>query len=214
MPRNPYRLPAAYRRNLHPVDFDDHAPIVGACAGWEWQPDVYPFATAQAEELGAKVIIDVGCGAARKLLPFADEFTVVGIDRAPIVEQITEPGHWLAHDLEQPVSLPYGVLGEPAVWVCSDVIEHLVHPEHVIAALAERLAEAPSVLVLSTPDRIRTRGPRHRGPSPNRGHVQEWALPELLDWLTDCGLRVQSGRYTRSNDHEPALATCLVVATA
>lgn len=211
-----YRLPSNYRRNVRPVDFDDHAEVTGKCAGWEWQPDVYPFAADVARMIAATTIVDVGCGAARKSLLLVDEFELIGLDRAPIVGQITDNrGTWVAADLEQ--SGEVGFLAEViegAVIVCSDVIEHLVHPEVLVGDLASLCAATASTLVLSTPDRVRTRGSRHRGPSPNRGHVQEWTLEELSAWLADVGFTLTEATWTRSNDHEPHLATCLIEATA
>lgn len=211
-----YHLPGNYLRNLEPVDFDDHAAVTGQCAGWEWQPDVYPHAAKLARDLAVTTIVDVGCGAARKLLRLADEFTVIGIDRPCIVEQIASTaGLWVGADLEQGGQLGFlNELGDAAVVVCSDVIEHLAHPEHLVDDLAAVCNATGSVLVLSTPDRVRTRGPRHRGPSPNRGHVQEWALDELAAWLESRGLTVKHAGHTRSNDHQPDLATCLIEATA
>ena len=206
-----YHLPDAYVRNLDPVDFDDHAPVVGACAGWVWQPDVYGEAAAIARDAGIGTIIDVGCGAARKLLALGDEFRLIGMDRPEIVEQIAVPGEWVGVDLEQPDGLP--PFDGRAVYVCSDVIEHLVHPEHLVRDLGTRTSNG-SIVVLSTPDRPRTRGARHMGPSPNRGHVQEWALGELHNWLRSEGWPIIRATYTRSNDHEEAKATCLVVAAS
>lgn len=211
-----YRLPSNYRRNVRPVDFDDHAEVTGKCAGWEWQPDVYPFAADVARMIAATTIVDVGCGAARKSLLLVDEFELIGLDRAPIVGQITDNrGTWVAADLEQ--SGEVGFLAEViegAVIVCSDVIEHLVHPEVLVGDLASLCAATASTLVLSTPDRVKTRGSRHRGPSPNRGHVQEWSLGELSAWLAEVGFTLEKSTWTRSNDHGPHMATCLIEATA
>lgn len=205
-----YRLPAKYRRNVRPVPFDDHAPIVGQCAGWEWQPDVYPYAADYARTMGATAILDVGCGAGRKLAPLADEFAITGLDRPEIIDQIIDPGSWQHVDLEDPdVTI---VIDAPAVVVCSDVIEHLVHPEHVMAAILTALDD--SVLILSTPDRSRSKWTRRHGPPLNRGHVQEWTLDELTAWCTDLGYSVIDADHTRSNDHEPDLATCLLTLSA
>lgn len=205
----PYRLPDRYRRNLHPVPFDDHAPIVGQCAGWEWQPDVYPYAAEYARTTGASTIVDVGCGAGRKLAPLADEFKIIGLDRPEIVQQITAPGEWLSVDLEAAdVELPAPT---DAVFVCSDVIEHLLHPENAMLAMRAALN---GVLILSTPDRSRSNWTRTQGPPLNRGHVQEWTLPELAAWCEDLGYVVVEAEHTRSNDHEPDLATCLLTLAA
>lgn len=209
----PYRLPDGYRRNVRPVDWDDHAPVAGHTAGWEWQPDVYPHAVARARMLSVTRIVDVGCGAGRKIAPYCDEFDVVGIDRPEIVDRIDLRGEWIAHDLEADEPLPCDVDG--ALIVCSDVIEHLVRPENLAAALLDTVEHGGAELVvLSTPDRKRTRGPRDTGPPANRHHVQEWNLEELVMWLEGVGFDVDEAGFTRSNDHEPALATCLLELTA
>lgn len=210
-----YCLPAKYRRNVRPVPFDDHAPTEGQCAGWEWQPEVYPHAARRAREIGSKVLVDVGCGAARKLLPFHPEFDLIGIDRAEIVAKIGGPGTWLDADFERPVALPWGPMGEPVLWICSDVIEHLVNPDRLMGRLGERLTENPaSRLILSTPDRDLSQWTRRQGPPLNRGHVQEWTLEELTAWVTSFGLTVVSAGHTRTNDHQPDHATCLVEVSA
>ena len=122
------------------------------------------------------------------------------------IDQIDAPGEWLAIDLETTETLP---VPAGSVVVCSDVIEHLIHPERLVRLLGSCLDDA-ALVVISTPDRIRTRGGRHFGPSPNRGHVQEWSLRELVAFLTAEGLNVRHADHTRSNDHQDALATCLV----
>ena len=205
-----FGLPAKYRRNLTPVPFDDHAPVTGQCAGWEWQPDVYPHAADRATDLGRTTIIDVGCGAGRKLATLADRFDVTGVDLPGIVDRIDLPGRWVAADFDTDGSLP--VTG-PALWVCSDVIEHLTHPDRLLRHLLDRIGEHGDHLIISTPDRDRSRWTRRNGPPLNRGHVQEWTLGELGAWLHALGFTIEAQGHTRSNDHEPDLATCLLEVT-
>lgn len=204
----PYRLPDGYRRQT-PAPFDDHAAVGGHTAGWVWQPDVYPHAAALARALGVSTLIDVGCGAARKLLPYADEFSLVGVDRPEIVEHIDGDGDWFPVDLDAPGGAPLDC--SDSLVICSDVIEHMVHPEHLANRLKAMLETGAAAVVLSTPDRERTVDRTPTGPSPNPHHAQEWALDELVDWLQDdIGFHVAHAGWTRSNDHEPDLATCLL----
>ena len=192
-----YHLPVGYVRN-DPANFMDED------TGIVWQPDVYPFAFDLARNLGRSVVVDLGCGFGRKLAPFVDEFTVVGLDMPTVLQQVdVHPLTLIAHDLDSFDPLPI----DPAVSlvVCSDVIEHLRHPER----LASLLAALGAPVVLSTPDRLRTHGPNNLQPL-NACHAQEWSLGELVAFLADCGAEVEHVGYTRSNDAEPAEATCLV----
>lgn len=204
-----YKLPEGYRRNLDPVDFDDHAPIYGTCAGWEWQPEVYPAASRFASKGGFKTIVDVGCGAGRKLIPLGADFDIIGIDRPEIIRQNDpEAAVWWHIDLNAPNPIPDI---DNAFFICSDVIEHLTHPEYLMESLRKRTKRG-SQLLLSTPDRERTRGVGFMGPCPNRGHVQEWTLDELTSWMEELGFDILRSGYTRSNDHEPHNNTCLILA--
>lgn len=203
-----YQLPKGYRRQK-PRDFDDTLVVVSGPGSWVWQPEVYPFAAEVAREAGVTRIIDVGCGSADKLAPLAEEFECVGVDRGAIVAKITHSIELWAADLESGDNLP--VYPRGALLICSDVIEHLVYPEQLLLTLRHALEDGAAGLVLSTPDRILARGPRHRGPCPNPFHAQEWSLDELVALLQENDLTVASASHTRSNDHEPEEATSLVV---
>jgi SAM-dependent methyltransferase len=196
-----YRLPDGYeRREPHPFDdWTDHGGIT-------WQPDVYPTAARMARRLGLSRIVDVGCGSGHKLVELAGDFDVIGVDCPATIERCRaehRTGTWVAHDLDADPALP--VLPPDALVVCSDVIEHLWHPERLLGAL---LAGGWPV-VLSTPDRARTHGYGTLGPPPNPSHAQEWTRSEFRAWLADLGATVTWAGWTRSNDASGSLDTIL-----
>lgn len=198
-----YHLPDGYtaRTPEEYVEFDD---------GSIWQPDVYPLAAESARERGARWLIDIGCSDGRKLLPFGYEFDLIGIDLPGHMPD--DPGaRWIAHDLDADAPLPLDELDlEDAMLVCSDVIEHLVHPERLVRSFRDTLPHAKG-LVLSTPDRERVREPGHNGPPQNPAHAREWAARELVAWLTDEGLTVESQTWQRSNDQSDFAGTIVLV---
>lgn len=196
-----YHLPDGYVRQ-QPALFDDW----GDHGGVVWQPDVYPQAARMARLLGFERIVDVGCGSGHKLVDLAGDFDVIGVDCAETVERCRSEhrtGTWIAHDLDGEPALPD--LPADALVVCSDVIEHLWHPERLLGAL---LAGGWTV-VLSTPDRARTHGHGTLGPPPNPAHAQEWTRTEFWRWLDEMGARVSYAGWTRSNDASGELATCI-----
>lgn len=179
-----------------------------------FQPDVYLAAASVARALGARTIIDVGCGAAQKLVTLHPEFAIIGIDYGANLDgcRARYPwGDWRHHDLEEEVPLPLsdGEL-EGAVLVSSDVIEHLVRPELLVRKLRLALGAARGLLI-STPERERTFGPGQMGPPPNRAHVREWTQSELAAFLESEGLEHGDMLLTRSHDRDETLATSLAI---
>ncbi len=177
------------------------------------QPDVYPFAAHLARRFGATRILDLGCGAATKLLPLAEEVEIAGIDHPATIErlQARHPGHrWLPVDLEHADERVPVDLAADAVVVCSDVIEHLVDPRPLLALL-RRCQERAHAIVLSTPDRALVRGPDDRGPPANEFHVREWQLDELHALLRAEGLAPTFIGLTSNNDRDLQKRTILAV---
>ena len=199
-----YCLPHGYSSRMPEeyVEFDD---------GSIWQPDVYPLAVKVARERGCSRLIDVGCSDGRKLLGWADEFDLVGIDLPGHMPISDKRAYWLCHDLDSDTVLPLhkeSLTG--AMIVCSDVIEHLVHPERLVAALRSALRYAGG-LVLSTPDRNRVRGKGHMGPPQNPAHAREWTAEELVGWVSSEGLKVNWWGWQRSNDQSDFEGTTVLV---
>ena len=89
-------------------------------------------------------------------------------------------------------------------------IEHLVHPEHLLASLREALQWAP-LLIVSTPERDLARGIVDFGPPGNPCHVREWNLAEFTCLLEHHGLRPGRVGLTRSDDRDHATYTIMAV---
>jgi SAM-dependent methyltransferase len=200
----PYFLPNAYESRLEPEYFvDEELNAV-------WQPDLYPEAAAVARRLGARRIVDVGCGTAAKLVELHPEFEIVGIDFGSNIAACRERydfGTWIENDLDSSDDLGYeDVVG--AVLVCGDVLEHLVHPERLLRMLRSALDRGAAAVFLSTPDRELTNEPGNLGPPPNVAHVREWTLGELEQFLASEGLVGYFG-LTRSNDVMPYMRTSI-----
>lgn len=204
-----YFIRAGYRHRQIPEYFDDsmRKDIV-------YQPDVYPRAASIARELGARRIIDVGCGDGEKLAELHPEFEVVGIDFGPNIVTARERysfGEWLEFDLDSNLNLPLNDQSlRSAVVVCADVIEHLQHPEFLLVQLSRCLVLCHAI-VLSTPDRNLKRGWGDLGPPTNAAHVREWTIDELAGYLACSGFHKGTLEFTRSDDHSPLQHTILAI---
>lgn len=201
-----------YVENPGPVYFLDD---VTSDRGIVFQPDVYTFAEWAAQLAGIETVIDVGCGWGDKLAALHErhpEWRYVGVDYGDNIAHCREAyswGHWIDHDLEEPIDLFTRVVG-PRVVICSDVIEHLVDPTGLLSTLKQSAAHA---IVLSTPERDLQYGYDHMGPSTNLCHIREWNGTELRALLEQAGLTANHVGLTRGSDQGPFMATQLVVCT-
>jgi SAM-dependent methyltransferase len=179
-----------------------------------WQPDVYRDAARIAIRLGAERIIDIGSGDGLKLVALHPGFAITGIDfgaNLGVVRSRYPFGQWLEHDLDRDEPLPLTPADlTGAVVVCSDVIEHLRHPDRLLAKLSAAL-EHCAAIVLSTPERALTWGEDHAGPPPNPCHVREWTIDELAVFLDGAGFAHGDLTLTRSNDRDNELKTILAL---
>jgi hypothetical protein len=202
---------ASYTPRVPPEYFDDAGR---ADAHIVHQPDVYALASHLAASYDATHVIDIGCGAAEKLLPLGARFKLIGLDVGLNLERTRErhPEHtWLQFDAERdpPPALPPSLLAR-SVLVCADVIEHLVDPTGLLLALRALLAHAP-VALLSTPERVLVRGTDDQGPPANAAHVREWALDELIALTAAAGLPPTFDGLTVNNDRDLEKKTSLLV---
>lgn len=197
-----YCLPDEYRSQTP-------ATYVEAGDDRHYQPDVYPFAAKVARNEGAVRLVDFGCSTAGKLLDLADEFDLVGLDLPGNLPD-SDAGLWIGHDFDSKAKLPLGKAElDASVLICSDVIEHMATPEILAAKLKAALRWA-HCLVLSTPDRERTRGPDDLGPPANAHHAREWTADELVDWLTSLRFEIIEQHWQRSHVGGPEATTVLV----
>lgn len=204
-------LPDGYTSRPQPEYFDD---VARPEAEIIHQPEVYEIAAHLARLLGCTHLVDVGCGAADKLLPLAPEFRLIGVDFGSNFEhcRVGHPEHtWLRWDIErEPVPhIPSGVLARSVV-ICADVIEHLVDPSGLLVGLGA-LATHAQVVIVSTPDRVLVRGADDLGPPANPAHVREWALDELVELLTAGGVVPAFAGHTINNDSERLKHTSLAI---
>jgi len=203
------RLPANYVRNLQSVYFEDAHPTL------IYQPDVYSLADYLAIRSGAKYVIDIGCGSGAKLKSFAAPVIFVGIDHGINLERFSanlqsRPHQHIACDLNAGLAEVSSEVLNDAVVICSDVIEHLQTPEHLLDALT-RVAIHAKYVLLSTPARDRARGPADMGPPANKAHCQEWTLPEFLALLDDHGIPAPLYGYTVNTSFHRWKTTLLVL---
>ncbi|GAC1322445.1 MAG: hypothetical protein NVSMB25_17600 [Thermoleophilaceae bacterium] len=206
-----YCIKAGYAHRPAPEYFVD---LVEERDGVVWQPEVYPEAARIARRLGSTRVIDIGPGSGSKLARLYPEFELIGLDFGPNLQMCRERypfGSWRQHDLDTEDALPVSAEElRGSIVVCSDVIEHLVRPERLLSKLRVALDHADAIL-LSTPERDRTRGEGHFGPPPHFCHVREWNISELGELLGEWGFKHGDLGLTRSNNLHPGMDTILAV---
>lgn len=202
-----YNLPPDYTPRLEPQYFHDTLTDSRL-----WQADVYRCAAHLAHKIGVRRLVDIGCGTAGKLMHYANDFQVVGIDYGDNLKLCSDTfpqSEWYDVNL-QAESVPADIFRDSAV-ICADVIEHLVYPDTLIETLRNASKTAACVLI-STPDRERLYNSYQNGPPDNKAHVQEWTLAELESWFISEGLPVKWAGWTISYDKQPdRVNTSLIV---
>ncbi|PKW18715.1 class I SAM-dependent methyltransferase [Saccharopolyspora spinosa] len=186
--------------------------------GITWQPDVYPEVLVLAQQHDRRVIIDLGCGRAGKLVALAAQhphLDLVGIDFGPNIEwcRANLPvGRWLDADLEAATTLPLDteVIARSVV-VCSDVLEHLIDPRPAMRLICWLLDRGAACAVVSTPARDKRAGTENLGPPANPSHVREWAQDEFRAFVESFPAAIERFGLTRSDDSGGGMTTQLVV---
>lgn len=232
-PIEPVTLPAL-RRPPDPWRFSPERRFgcAGASRGWNriydatrpsdlWQPDVYAWARGVAEHIAAREIVDFGCGSGTKLLGELANgpWRIVGVDfkgsLASARQTRSSRAEWVECNLGIRAALERTTQGlgleGPCLFIVSDVIEHLRDPRALLGTVRGLLLSHPgSRLVLSTPDRARTRGNRSEALPANDCHVREWTLAELGEVLQDSGFAVVTAGFTRANPSDAERKTLLL----
>lgn len=166
-----------------------------------WQVPVYRY----ARRIGrGRVVLDVGCGAGRKLMevvaPVAER--VVGLDQGSGIRAAAEryPDQtWITGDLEDPAGWSDVAEVMPDLVICADVVEHVEDPE----AFLRRLGGVSPRLLISTPDRSRLPKASPLGPPRNQLHIREWAFAEFRALLESSGFRVDKAQNLPPTGGEP-----------
>lgn len=193
-----YGLPPDYVSRAAPEPFPD------VDDGLSWQQAVYDAALAAYR---GGLVVDIGCGRARKLCVWVPEVTL-GIDVPATVDWLRAywpDRRWEAADLEaEPMTFPLAT----RLVICADVIEHLVNPLPLMQTLQNSLMDGATVF-LSTPDRVAEHGKAHRGPPPNVAHVREWTLTEFQAF---CQPWLGAGEYSLVPPHNHTTAAKTIMA--
>lgn len=175
-----------------------------------WQPDVYALAAHIARLMKRHTLIDIGCGRAHKLMGYAGEFKIVGLDHGDNIQWCKDhyPEYkWMDYDLEWQTGVFERELVTDAVIICADIIEHLKDPRGLIGLFKLNARYAP--IVFTTPDRLRMYGYDHDGPPTNPHHTREWTLDEMRTLLNSRGIPITWAGYTASENRTRAKNTML-----
>lgn len=163
-----FKLPDGYAEREDIVYFDD-APYGDSAI--IHQPEVYDAAGYLLAATGRSTLIDIGCGNGRKLLSVTAPRRI-GMDFGPNIrfcrEHHPDAAEWREIDLSVDGVVSEALMADgDTVIVCADVVEHLMDPGPLLVLLAA-CHRRGAIVITSTPDRIRVRGPEHRGRRPIR----------------------------------------------
>ncbi|CAJ1789071.1 hypothetical protein KOPIIPEJ_00669 [Aeromonas dhakensis] len=189
-------LPENY---VEQTDFD---PEIKYSDDMVCQPDVYRIAYHIFKTGKYGCIVDIGSGNGDKLTIFGDAniYCVDLPENRPLIERNVPKSSFIPIDLDTNSFIIPDEILKDAVVICSDVIEHLVFPEKLAKDLSNFMKVAGFVII-STPDRIRTRGIYHMGPPNNRAHIREWSIQEFFNFMKsiDTNNNIMTG-FTLDND--------------
>ena len=161
---------------------DGYTPRLDALA-WDdtpcedqYQKHVYELARQVGDAAGYRSVCDLGCGSGFKLIQFFPDYYTCGIDIDPAYAYCAAKWperEWILSDLEAVPKQPVELL------ICSDVIEHFVDPNLLLAYIKKI---NPKQAVLSTPV-LDIYWPGHNGPPGHVYHVREWHMNEFAAYI-------------------------------
>lgn len=168
-----FHIKPGYSSRQEYLQFDDRPHTM------EWQAEVYIAAQQLYQLQGLNTVVDIGCGAAFKLMHFFKDAQTIGLDFEPNLSFLRErypERDWRQSDFSTPLEL------QPDLVIASDVIEHLVDPNSLMVYIRSL---CPRWAIVSTPERDVVRGEDHLGPPPNPHHVREWNGPEFVAYVNE-----------------------------
>jgi 2-polyprenyl-3-methyl-5-hydroxy-6-metoxy-1,4-benzoquinol methylase len=153
-------------------------------------------------ELGARAVLDLGCGnGSFSGLLQSQGFQVTGCDASASGIALARQGHpaidFFEHDIAHP--LPSGFAGPYDAVVSLEVVEHLIQPRHLIATAYGALRPG-GVLVLSTPYHgywknlalaLTNKFDAHWHPLRDFGHVKFFSRETLEQLVCEAGFSVK-----------------------
>jgi len=174
-----YRLPLDYKINSTPTHYVDLHETDA------YQKEVYVFGQSIMKRYGLHTVVDVGCGSGYKLVKYLGNYNTIGIETEPCISFLrkTYPTRFWLNSGESEKSFRSYDINVDLV-ICSDVIEHILDPNDLIAFLHSLNAK---YYIISTPCRQRLvdHFARKFLDSPqNKAHVREWTMEEFKSYLS------------------------------
>jgi hypothetical protein len=170
----------------------------------QYQDEVYQTAFRIMKENNLSNVYDVGCGAAFKLRKYFKDYSFTGAEIEPTLSWLKKTfpqDQWEASDFTKYV--------ETDLFICSDVIEHLVDPDHLLDFFEN---SSFKFLVLSTPERETVqkfqKGFLWEGPPLNPAHVREWNFAEFRDYISS---RFNVVRHFMSKNKAEPVPLCQIM---
>lgn len=155
-----------------------------------FQQDTYRYAVEIIKRYNINSVADVGCGVGEKMQKFIAPLgvDVVGIDlpESVAIAKKRFGDMFVADNFENEVP---AVSKKYDLVICSDVIEHMVNPDHLLNYI-KRITHSDSYSIFSTPERD-----YHRGfdctTSEKPEHIREWNTLELKTYLENRGFIIK-----------------------
>lgn len=143
------------------------------------QMEIYQFAREICDREKLSIVVDIGCGSGYKLLKYLGHLNTIGVDVPPTC-------NWLKRKYPNRVWKEVDSFKAPYqrvdLVIASDVIEHLVNPDSLMAMIE---ALEPHYIILSTPDRDLLRVGTYDGPPLNEAHIREWNFLEFDAYVNE-----------------------------
>jgi SAM-dependent methyltransferase len=193
--RDDYQI-NAINRTVNKDDEQDYWTADRIQLSGQYQFSVYRKAREIAEIHRLKTILDVGCGVATKLEIFFKAFEVFGVDQEASIRRCLElnrQGTFIAEDIQSSQHRLHKHLRRADLIICSDVIEHVSHPESLLDYI-KTFADQQTWIIISTPERDSLCGKNAIRPH-NPFHIREWSFGEFADFLSSSGFTIME-HYT------------------
>ena len=169
---------------------------------------VYELAAYLAECYGCRRILSLGHERVSSLVRLPEKpGPAASSDPLPLE-------HWavrtsIPHDFERATfKPPRRARASGSILVCAGAVEHLVHPEHLLATLRNLLSDAPAAIITT---RLRPASERVAPPA-DSGRVRDWSLAEFRELLENAGLQVLFDGMASSSDPDRQQSTILAIA--